>query len=175
MLDQLAHPMATPFSTRRAAQAAALTLSLVGCRPADGEKASAEVSRVSVPLPGFALWATRCDPPLLIEEAIATAAGSGRDVLILRVGTGSPGRPPVTFDWVCHTADGPVAKLGFSAALPASGGLTLVPETDWEPSLQIRPGGISEHPEVSPGWPLERLLAVARATAIYRSNLWGGL
>ena len=175
MLRQLAHPMSVPFPTRRTAQAAALTLSLIGCRPTDGEMASAGVAYVSVPLPGFMLWATRCDPPLLIEEAMATAMESGRDVLILRVGTGSPGRPPVAFDWVRHMAERPTPRLGFLAALPAGGGLILVAEKDSEPHLEIRSVGILERSEHSPGWPLERLLAVARATAIYRSNLWGGL
>jgi hypothetical protein len=65
MLNELAHPMAVPFSTRRSAQAALLVLSLIGGKAAHPAAIEVEPSHLRVHLRGFSLWATRCDKPML--------------------------------------------------------------------------------------------------------------
>lgn len=174
MLDQLAHPMAVPFSTRKSAQAAALTLSLIGYRPASADVDSAG-PYVAVRLPGISLWATRCDAPLLLDKAVAAAGVTGRDVLLLRLGIGSRRLPPVTFDWVQHDPQGSAVRRHFFPALPHGGGFALVPTEGPPTRLRLAAEGLSEDLDSASSSPLENDLAVARATAIFRSHLWGGL
>jgi hypothetical protein len=171
-LNHLAGPMTVPFSTRRAAQAAAATLSLMGCRSSVLRAAEAAGTHVSVPLGGLTLWATRCDPPLLREEARATAAGSRKDVLILRVGTDSADRPPIVFDWI---PDDNASRYGLVPALPVGGGLSLADPNDETGRRDLTSDGIIERSAGAHRWPLERTLGIARASAILRSRLWGGL
>jgi hypothetical protein len=171
-LNQLAGPMTVPFSTRRAAQAAAATLSLMGCRSSAFRAAEAAATHVSVPLGGLTLWATRCDPPLLREEAGAAAAKSRNDVLILRVGTGSADGPPIVFDWIPHRAG---SRFGLVPALPIGGGLSLADPHDESCLLDLTGDGIIDRSDMKDGWILARVLAASRAAAILRSNLWGGL
>jgi hypothetical protein len=170
-LNQLARPMSVPFSTRRAAQAPVLTLSLTGCRASTMNAADVAESHVKVPLGRLSLWATRCDAPVLIEEAAAAARVSLQDVLILRLGTGAAS-PPVLFDWVPNAGLG---RIGLVPALPAGGGLSLADPKQDDLRLDVTGDGILDRTDVAPGWALERVLAVARAAAIFRSNLWGGL
>jgi hypothetical protein len=174
MLNRLAHPMATPFAIRKAAQAAALTLSLIGHHTTGEAIASAEGSYVAVGLPRLMLWATRCDPPLLLNEARERACATGHDVIIVRLGSGAEPGPPVTFDWVSQRTDGVTCRVGLAPALPSRGGLILV-SGESDPPIDVLPGGIVEHAEAPSGWPLERVLATARAAGIYRSHLWGGM
>jgi hypothetical protein len=171
-LDQLAGPMTVPFSTRRNAQAAALVLSLMGCRSLLYSSAEAEGTHVSIELAGLILWTTRCDPPLLRDEARGVAAETGKDVVIVRVGTGSAATPPVLFDWLPVAGAG---LFGLIPAFPSGGGLALVKANDGNCRLEINGAGVTDRCRGTGRWRLERTSAVVKADVFFRSSLWGGL
>jgi hypothetical protein len=83
--------------------------------------------------------------------------------------------PPVLVDWIRSTGKVTTSRLGFVPALPSGGGLALVARDDEETRLDITADGIFERHDMSSAWALERPLASARAAAIFRSTLWGGL
>ena len=175
MLHQLADPMAIPFSTRRAAQAAVVTLSLM---QAQAETAAPPAedhgTHVRVQLGGFSLWSTRCDPPLLVEEASAATHESGRDVLILRLQTSVGSRLPVAFDWFSALGCQGAPRFSLAPALPSEGGLSLIPSTASDLRLDVTAKGIVAHRDDTPLWALQRDLAIARAVAVFKARLWGG-
>lgn len=171
MLAELAQPMTVPFSTRRAAQAAAVTLSLIGA----GAGVAAEVkdSHVSVSLAWFTLWATRCDAPILVDAAAAAARATGHGVLIVRLSTALQPASPVMFDWV----GAPPAKCFHASllpALPSAGGLSLVAKDLPDRRFDVTTAGIIERRDLPLSWSAERDLAVARALAVFNAELWAG-
>jgi hypothetical protein len=172
MLAQLAHPMTVPFSTRRAAQAAAVTLSLIGA----GAGAAAEVkeSYISVSLTSLILWATRCDTPILIDAAAAAARAADRSVLIVRLSTALQPASPVTFDWISSRSGRCFRRTCLLPALPCAGGLSLVAKYLPDRRLDVTAAGITDTADLPPSWSAERDLAVARAVAVYNAELWAG-
>ena len=170
MLNQLAHPMAIPFPTRRSAQAARAVLSLIAPEAACLGTVQTEASHLRVHLGGMSLWATRCERPLLLEEAAVLATAARKDVLIVRLGN-SLSRP-VTFDWIPVAGD---ARYRLLPALPSDGSFALVDEEDENVRIDVTAESIIVPPEPPPGWGLQRELAVARAAAVLNSQLWGGL
>ena len=175
MLAKFAHPMSVPFSTRRSAQAALLLLSLVGAETPDSAAVDAEPSHLRVHLAGYTLWATRCDTPLLLEEAAVLAEAGRRDVLILRFATSSHPASPVTFDWFPPPAASSGPRLGLLPALPFAGGLALVDRHQEDLRLDVTAAAIVTARDLPSTWPVQRELAMARATAILNCRLWGGL
>lgn len=180
MLDQLAHPMATPFSTRRSAQAALALLSLIGGKGSAPHGIEVRPSHLRVHLEGFTLWVTRCDPPLLLDEAAVLAAAARCDILIARLAA-SPRRTignvasPVSVDWVRAGEGGDAISSGLAPALPHGGGLALVDSDNEQLRIDVTDKGIVACRNTPPGWPLQRELAAARAAAILHDQLWGGL
>lgn len=175
MLHQLADPMAIPVSTRRAAQAAVVTLSLMQSQAETfAPPAEDHGSHVRVQLDGFSLWATRCDPPLLVEEASSATHDSGRDVLILQLQTSVASRLLVTFDWFSARDNQRAPGFGLAPALPSEGGLSLISSSASGLRLDVTAGGIVAHGDDTPLWALQRDLAIARAVAVFRVRLWGG-
>jgi len=175
MLAQLAHPMSVPFATRRSAQAALLMLSLIGADAPDAATVEAEDSHLRVYLAGYTLWATRCDPPLLQDDAAVLAEASRRDVLILRLATSLHPAPPVTFDWFPAPAASVEPRLGLLPALPFGGGLALVDPHEEGIRLEVNAEAIVAVRALPTTWPAQRDLAMARATAVLNNQLWGGL
>ncbi len=169
MLAQLAHKMTVPFNTRRAAQAAAVTLSLIG--GAADAPARAETAYVSVRVPGFRLFATRCDPPLLIDDASAAAVAAGVDVLVLRFSPACGASSPVTFDWLPARSARCSQRMCLLPALPRGGGLSLVPKHSSDVRLDVSRAVIAERTDLPTSWPPERDLAVARAVAVFKAEL----
>jgi hypothetical protein len=175
MLHQLADPMAIPVSTRRAAQAAVVTLSLMQAQAGTfAPPAEDHGSHVRVQLGGFSLWATRCDPPLLVEDALTATHESGRDVLILRLQTSVGSRLPVAFDWFSARGNQGAPRFSLAPALPSDGGLSLIPSTAPDLRLNVTAAGIVVHQDVTPLWAVQRDLAIARAVAVFRAQLRGG-
>jgi hypothetical protein len=174
MLAQLAHPMSAPFSTRRSAQATLLLLSIVGAEATHSAAVDAQPSHLRVHLAGYTLWATRCDKPLLLEEAAVLARTGRRDVLIVRFATSLHPASPLTFDWIPAAASGG-PRFGLLPALPFGGGLALVDQNEKELRLDVTPEAILVGRDLPSTWPAQRLLAMARATAVLTSQLWGGL
>jgi len=175
MLAQLAHPMSVPFSTRRSAQAALVLLSLMGTEAASSATVEAEASHLRVHLVGYILWATRCDKPLLLEEAAVLARAGRRDVLIMRLATSLHPASPVTFDWIPAEAVSNGPRYGLLPALPFGGGLALVDQQDVNLRLDVTTEAIVLRLDQPPNWPAQRELAMARATAVLNNQLWGGL
>lgn len=175
MLHQLADPMAIPVSTRRAAQAAVVTLSLMQAQTETAAPpAEDHGSHVRIQLGHFSLWSTRCDPPLLVEEASAATQESGRDVLILRLQTSVGSRLPVAFDWFSAREYQRAPRFGLAPALPSEGGLSLVASAASDLRLDVTAAGIVVHQGVTPLWAVQRDLAIARAVAVFKAQLWGG-
>lgn len=176
MLHQLADPMAIPVSTRRVAQAVVVTLSLISSAIKTAPPiAENRGSHIRVEFGAFIVWATRCDAPLLVEEAAAVAQDSGRDVLILRLQTSTDSRSPVAFDWF-PARDCPGAPwFGLLPALPGEGGLSLTASGASDLRLDVTADGIAAPRDVSPSWAFQRDLATARAVAVFNGQLWGGL
>jgi hypothetical protein len=174
MLAQLAHPMSVPFSTRRSAQAALLLLSLVGGEAPDSAAVDAEPSHLQVHLAGYTLWATRCDRPLLLDDAAVLARAGRRDVLIMRLATSLHPASPLTFDWIPASATS-TGRYGLLPALPFGGGLALVDPHDEQVRLDLTADAIFNRCDLPGTWPAQRELAMARANAVLNSQLWGGL
>jgi len=174
MLNQLAHPMAAPFPTRRSAQAALAVLSMIDGNRTCPTAVDPQPSHVRVHLEGFTLWATRCDRPLLLDDAALLAKAAGRDVLIVRLATPLHPAPVVSFDWLA--ADASLAgRSGLVPALPFGGGLALVDPQDEDIRVDVTAGALIARADLPPAWPAQRQLAIARATAAFNSRLWGGL
>ena len=172
MLRQLAHPMSVPFSTRRSAQAALVVLSLI-----DGDAAGpveAQASYLRLHLKGFTLWATRCDRPLLLEDAAVLARAGRRDVLIIRLATSLHPASPMTFDWIPAAATSR-PRYGLLPALPFGGGLALVDRLEEDVRLDVTAEAIVIRRDLPAAWPAQRQLAMARAAAVLNNQLWGGL
>ncbi|HET9637675.1 MAG TPA: hypothetical protein VFP12_00540 [Allosphingosinicella sp.] len=174
MLAKLAHPMSVPFSTRRSAQAALLLLSLVGTETPDSA-VDAEPTHLRVHLAGYTLWATRCDKPLLLEDAAVLARAGRRDVLIMRLATSLHPASPLTFDWIPTAAASSRPRCGLLPALPFGGGLALVDPHDERARLDVTANAILNRCDLPATWPAQRELAMARANAVLNSQLWGGL
>jgi hypothetical protein len=174
MLHDLAHPMAVPFSTRRSAQAALTLLSMIGGNGTCPTAVDPQPSHVRVYLEGFTLWATRCDSPLLLDEAAVLARAGRRDVLILRFGAALLEACAISFDWV--SADGLTpSRPGLLPALPSGGGLALVDPQDEHVRVEVTAAALIVRADLPPPWPAQRQLAMARAAAAFNSCLWGGL
>ena len=174
MLRQLAHPMTVPFSTRRSAQAALLMLSLVGAGEAGSAAVNEEPSHLRVHLGGYTLWATRCETPLLLDDAGVLAAAGRRDVLILRLATSLHPPSPVTFDWI-PAAAASHPRCGLLPALLFGGRLALVDPREEDVRLDVTADAVIIRRDLPAVWPAQRQLAMARATALLKSQLWGGL
>lgn len=175
MLAQLAHPMSVPFATRRSAQAALLVFSLIGAPAPSATAVEAEDSHLRVHLAGYTLWATRCDPPLLQDDAAVLAKAGRRDVLILRLATSLHPASPVIFDWFPAPAASVEPRLGLLPALPFGGGLALVDPNEEGIRLDVNAEAIVIVRALPTTWPAQRDLAMARATAVLNNQLWGGL
>jgi hypothetical protein len=175
MLAKLAHPMSVPFSTRRSAQAALLLLSLVGAEAPDSAAVDAEPSHLRVHLAGYTLWATRCDEPLLLEDAAVLARAARRDVLIMRLATSLHPASPLTFDWIPASAASTGPRYGLLPALPFGSRLALVDSHDEQVRLDLTADAILNRCDLPATWPAQRELAMARANAVLNSQLWGGL
>jgi hypothetical protein len=175
MLRQLAHPMSVPFSTRRSAQAALILLSLIGAEATNSAAVDAEASHLRLHLAGYTLWATRCDKPLLLEEAVVLARAGRRDVLIMRLTTSLRRASPVTFDWIPAAAAASGPRCALLPALPFGGGLALVDEHDEDVRLDVTAEAIINRCDLPTTWPAQRELAMARATAVLNNQLWRGL
>lgn len=174
MLAQLAHPMSVPFSTRRSAQATLVLLSLVGGDAPDSAAVDAEPSHLRVHLAGYTLWATRCDKPLLLEDAAVLARAGRRDVLIMRLATSLHPASPLTFDWIPASAASNGPRHGLLPALPFGGGVSLVDPHDEQVRLDLTFEAIINRWDLPDNWPAQRELAIARANAVLNSQLWGG-
>jgi len=174
MLHQLAHPMTVPFSTRRSAQAALLMLSLVGAGETGSAAVDEEPSHLRVHLGGYTLWATRCERPLLLDDARVLAAAARRDVLILRLATSLHPPSPVTFDWI-PAAAASHPRCGLLPALLFGGGIALVDPREEDLRLDVTADALVIRRDLAATWPARRQLAMARATALLNSQLWGGL
>lgn len=173
LLTDFAHPMAIPYSMRRAAAAAAVVLSLARIPGAAEAPARLGCGYCAVELPRMCLWATRCDPPLLLDEAIALVEEAGKEILIVRLRTAFEKASPVTFDWV--PADSSQAPLtGLIPALPSGGALALTCAFPDAGRLNVTDSGLVRPPP-DPSWIAQRELAIARARAIFSAELWGGL
>jgi hypothetical protein len=133
-----------------------------------------EVDRsfLCVRLHGFTLWSTRCDRPLLMDQAADEVRGRGRDALILRFATASEHASPLVFDWLPAGGDW---RTGLLPALPCGGGLSLVGTGDDGVRLDLRADAIVVRDDMPPVWDLQRDLAIARASAVLNNRLWGGL
>jgi len=172
--------MAVPFSTRRSARAALALLSLIGGGPAAPRGIEVEPSHLRVHLDGFSLWATRCDYPLLLDEAAALAAAARCDILIARLAA-SPRRTignvasPVSVDWVRAGEGAEAISRGLAPALPHGGGLALVDRDHEQLRIDVSDKGVVSRQDTPPSWPLQRELAAARAAAILHDQLWGRL
>lgn len=175
MLAKLAHPMSVPCSTRRSAQAALVLLALVGADASDSAAVDAQPSHLRVHLAGYTLWATRCDKPLLLEDAAVLARAGRRDVLIMRFATSLHPESPLTFDWIPALAASGGPRFGLLPALPFGGGLALVDQWEEDLRLDVTPEAILVGRDLPSTWPAQRQLAMARATAVLTSQLWGGL
>jgi hypothetical protein len=175
MLAQLAHPMSVPFSTRRSAQAALLLLSLVGGKAPVSAAVDAEPSHLRVHLAGYTLWATRCDKPLLLEDAAVLAQAERRDVLIMRLATSLHPASPLTFDWTPASTASTGPRYGLLPALPFGGALALVDPHDEQVRLDLTADAIINCCDLPDTWPAQRELAMARANAVLNTQLWGGL
>lgn len=174
MLHQLAHPLATPFATRRIARATIAILSLLA--PAASPIAvEAERSYLRILLPGFTLWATRCDRPLLLDEVADKARAEGRDALILRCAPALQNAPPLVFDCMPAGSGTGDWHLNLLPALPSEGGLSLVGTCASGLRLDVGADGIVVREDLPPVWKLQRDLAIARAAAVLNNQLWGGL
>lgn len=174
MLQQLAHPLATPFATRRIARATVAILSLLA--PAASPIAvEVERSYLRALLPGFTLWATRCDRPLLLDEAADEAASEGRDALILRCAPALQNAPPLVIDWMPAAPGAGDWRLNLLPALSCEGGLSLVGTGASGLRLDVGGDAIVLREDLPPVWNLQRDLAIARASAVLNSELWGGL
>lgn len=175
MLRQLAHPMAAPFSTRRSAQAALLILSLIGADATGRSVIEAEASHLRVHLAGYTLWTTRCDRPLLLEDAAVLAKAARREVLILRLATALHPASPMTFDWIPADGASGDPRFNLMPALPFGGGLALLDERQEDVRLDVTAEAILLRRDQPAAWPAQRQLAMARAVAVLKSQLWGGL
>lgn len=175
MLAQLAHPMSVPFSTRRSAQAALVLLSLIGAEAPGSAAVEAAPSCLRVHLAGYTLWATRCDKPLLLEDAAVLARAGRRDVLIMRLATSLHPASPVTFDWIPAGAASSGPRYGLLPALPFGGGLALIDQQEEDLRLDVTAEAIVIGRDMPSTWPAQRQLAMARATAVLNSQLWGGM
>jgi hypothetical protein len=173
MLNQLAHPMAVPFPMRRSAQAALAVLSLFAPEAACPGTVQTEASHLRVHLRNMSLWATRCERPLLVEDAAVLAAAGRKDVLIVRLSTSLSS--PVTFDWIPSASASGAARYRLLPALPYHGGLALVDALDEDLRVDVTAEAILVRPDMPPAWRLQRELAAARASAFFKSLLWGGL
>lgn len=174
VLQQLAHPLATPFATRRIAKATVATLSLL--TPAANPIAvEAERSWIRTTLPGFTLWATRCHRPLLLDEAAAEVRAEGRDAFIMRCAPTSQDAFPLVFDWMPAGPSGGDWRFDLFPALPSGGGLSLVGAGEERLRLDLGADAIVVRKDLPPVWHLQRDLAIARASAVLNSQLWGGL
>jgi hypothetical protein len=173
MLAQLAHPMSVPFPTRRSAQAALVLLPLIGTE-AGSAKVETEASHLRVHLAGYTLWVTRCDKPLLLEDAAVLAQAGLRDVLIMRLATSLHPASPVTFDCIPAVAASNGPRYGLLPALPFGGGLALVDQHDENLRLDVTAEAIVLRRDQPATWPAQRELAMARANAVLNSQLWGG-
>jgi hypothetical protein len=175
MLAQLAHPMSVPFSTRRSAQAVLVLLSLIGAEAPDSAAVDVEPSCLRMHLSGYTLWATRCDKPLLLEDAAVWARAGRRDVLIMRLATSLHPASPVTFDWIPARAASSGPRYGLLPALLFGGGLALVDPHEEDVRLDVTAGAIVIGRDLPATWPAQRQLAMARAAAVLNNQLWGGL
>jgi hypothetical protein len=167
--------MSVPCSTRRSAQAALLILRLIGAGAPESAAADAEASHLRVHLAGYTLWATRCDRPLLLEDAAVLARAGRRDVLIMRFATSLHPASSVTFDWFPAAAGSIGPVLGLLPALPFGGGLALVEERREDLRVDVTADAIMIARDLPSTWPAQRQLAMARATALLTNQLWGGL
>lgn len=174
MLRQLAHPMSVPFSTRRSAQAALAILSLIGVEATNSATVAVEASHLRVHLGGYTLWATRCDKPLLLEDAAVLARAGRRDVLIVRLATWLHPASPVTFDWIPAAAASGGPRYGLLPALLFGDALALVDEHKEDLRLDVTPEAIVFGRDLPTTWPAQRQLAMARATAVLNNQLRGG-
>jgi hypothetical protein len=173
VLQQLAHPLATPFATRRIAKATVAILSLLApaASPIDVEAAPSYLRTL---LPRFTLWATRCDRPLLLDEAAAEARAEARDALILRCAPPLQDAFPLVFDWMPAAPAGGDWRFDLLPALPWEGGLSLVGAGEQPLRLDVGADAIVVRDDLLPVWNLQRDLAIARASAVLNSQLWGG-
>jgi hypothetical protein len=173
VLHQLAHSLATPFTTRRIAKATVAILSLLApaASPIDIEP---EQSHIRTLVRGFTLWATRLDRPFLLDEAAGEATSERRDALILRCAPTSQG-PPLVVDWIPPAPVEGRWHFDLLPALPCEGGLSLIGVG--EKPLRVDVGGdaIIVRNDLPPVWNLQRDLAIARASAVLNGLLWGGL
>jgi hypothetical protein len=167
--------MSIPCSTRRSAQAALLILRLIGAEAPDAAAVDAEASHLRVHLAGYTLWTTRCDRPLLLEDATVLARAGRRDVLIIRFAASSHPASPLTFDWFPAAAGSSGPVLGLLPALPFGGSLALVDERQVDLRLDVTADAIIIGRDLPSTWPFQRQLAMARATALLTTELWGGL
>jgi hypothetical protein len=173
VLHQLAHPLATPFATRRIAKATVAILSLLApaASPIDIEP---EQSHIRTLLRGFTLWATRLDRPFLLDEAADEARSEGRDALILRCAPTLEGSPLVV-DSMPAAPAGQDWRFDLLPALPYEGGLSLVGAGEKPLRLDVGRDAIVVRDDLPPVWNLQRDLAIARAFAVLNGLLWGGL
>jgi hypothetical protein len=121
----------------------------------------------------LSIWGTRCDAPLLVDQAEAAARASCRDILIVRLRAALENRSPVTFDWVPCNRTIP-HRCGLLPAMTFGGGLALVADQNEELRLDVSTGGVAVAP-LDTSWGLQRPLATARAIAVFSNQLWRGL
>lgn len=173
VLHQLAQPLGTTFTTRRIAKATIAILSLLA-PAASPIVVEAETGWLRSVYPGFTLWATRCDRPLLLDEAADEARAEGRDALILRCAPALQAASPLVLDWMPAAPARGDWHFDLRPALPYDGGLSLVAVGEKPLRIDVGADGIAVRDDLSPVWDMQRDLAIARASAVLNNQLWGG-